>query len=262
MAAAVVPNLDDRSAGPGDLAQRVQPVTLARDRRLTVGPPLDTLLPDGLARGTVVAVGARPGVAGATSLALALAAGPSQEGAWVAVVGARWLGLVAAAEIGVALERLVVVDVDVAGRRRVQLASVVAALVDGFDVVMVGPSVGRRLRRGDTRRLAARLRERGGVVVTMGEDLPGGAAQVRLEVTASTWEGLDTGHLQQCLATVEVTGRGAASRPRRADLVLRDGFPARGDSERCPTAEAIANGNRSLSPQPRSGVRYDLGLGA
>lgn len=248
---AVAPVLDG-------LARRVRPVTLARDRRVAVGAPLDALLPEGLARGTVVAVGARPGVVGATSLALTLVAGLSGEGVWAAVVGAPWLGLVAAAEIGVALERLVVVDVGGHGPggggagggrdgapaggggggrvvgarsggggpdgRRGHLASVVAAMVDGFDVVLVGPSVGRQLRAADSRRLAARGRERGGVLVTLGHGLPGGAAQVRLEVTASTWEGLEAdggGHLHRCRAAVEATGRGAASRPRRADLLLR-----------------------------------------
>jgi hypothetical protein len=223
-----------------DLARRVRPVMLARDRRMAVGPPLDAVLPEGLARGIVVAVGSRPGVAGITSLALTLVARASQDGAWVAVVGAPWLGLVAAAELGVVLDRLVVVDVDGGGRSltgnvcqpttrgqrrpRAQLASVVAALVDGFDVVVVGPAVGRRLRQADTRRLAARTRERGGVLVAMGQDLPGGAASVRLEVVASAWEGLEEGggrHLRACRATVEATGRGAASRTRRAELVLR-----------------------------------------
>jgi hypothetical protein len=90
--------------------------------------------------------------------------------------------------------------------------------------VVVGPAVGRRLRQADTRRLAARTRERGGVLVAMGQDLPGGAASVRLEVVTSAWEGLEEeggGHLRSCRATVEATGRGAASRTRRGELVLR-----------------------------------------
>ena len=91
-----------------------------------------------------------PGVTGATSLALALAAGASQAGSWVAAVGLGSLGLVAAAELGVALDRLVLVADP--GRERTGWASVVAALVDGFDVVLVaaghwraerGPAPGR-----------------------------------------------------------------------------------------------------------------------
>ncbi|HEX8805212.1 MAG TPA: hypothetical protein VF743_13490, partial [Acidimicrobiales bacterium] len=74
----------------GELAERVRPAALARDRLLPALPPLQPLLPGGaLRRGTVVAVDAGPGAGGTTSLALALAAGPSQAGSWVAVVGLR-----------------------------------------------------------------------------------------------------------------------------------------------------------------------------
>src|SRR5690606_14054535 len=106
------PGTGDRLAGHrlAGLGERVRPVDLARDRRLPVLPAFEGLLPGaGLRRGATVAVGARPGVTGATSLALALAAGASQAGSWVAAVGLGSLGLVAAAELGVSLERLVLV---------------------------------------------------------------------------------------------------------------------------------------------------------
>ncbi|MST34224.1 hypothetical protein GHK86_16030, partial [Acidimicrobiaceae bacterium USS-CC1] len=45
----------------------------------------------------------------ATSLALTLAAGPSRAGSWVAAVGVPCLGARAAAELGVDLDRLVLV---------------------------------------------------------------------------------------------------------------------------------------------------------
>lgn len=219
----------DAAAALSALAERVRPVTLARDQRVAVLPSLEPLLPEGLPRGAFVAVAAAPGVAGATSLALTLVAGPSQAGAWVAAVGGfgrrgsasvRSLGLVAAAELGVVPERLVVVDAgEVPGSR---LASVVAALVDGFDVVLMGSEARGRLRNGDTRRLAARIRERGPIVVGVGDGLPGGSAQVRLLVRSSAWQGVErgAGHLQARRATVEATGRGAASRPRQAELWL------------------------------------------
>ncbi|HEY3143263.1 MAG TPA: hypothetical protein VGJ86_19140 [Acidimicrobiales bacterium] len=200
-----------------DLAERVRPVTLAHHQRVAVLPQLETLLPEGLPQGAVVAVAAAPGVTGTMTLALALAAGPSLAGAWVAAVGTRSLGLAAAAELGVALERLVVVDPQA---RSKGVAAVLAALVDGFDVVVVGPAARLRLRSRDTRRLVARVRERGAVVVGVGDDLPGGSAQIRLLVTASTWEGIDqgAGHLQTRRTTVEVAGRGAASRSRQVQL--------------------------------------------
>ncbi len=199
----------------------MRPTDLARDRQLPVLAAFDDLLPgSGLRRGTTVAVGAQPGVAGATSLALALAAGASQAGSWVAAAGLGSLGLVAAAELGVAFERLALVADP--GRERAGWASVVAAMVDGFDVVLV--AVGCRLRAGDTRRLVARVREREGVLVVVGGELPGGRSALRLTVTSSRWEGLGEGwgHLQGRRVIVEATGRGEASRERRAELWLPD----------------------------------------
>jgi hypothetical protein len=224
------------SGALGALAERVRPTDLARDRRLPVLPAFADLLPGaGLRRGATVAVGAAPGVVGATSLALALAAGPSRAGSWVAVVGLGSLGLVAAAEMGVDLGRLVLVADP--GRDRAGWASVVAALVDGFDVVLLAPGgvgaagevdggggsgPGRRLRPADARRLVARVRERGSVLLSVGGDLPGERSPLRLTVVAAAWEGLGDGwgHLEGRRVTVESGGRGEAARPRRAELWL------------------------------------------
>jgi hypothetical protein len=214
-------------AGAGvieDLAGRVRPTDLARDRSMAVLPAFDALLPaSGLRRGTTVAVDARPGVTGATSLSLALAAGASQAGSWVAAVGLGSLGLAAAAALGVALERLVLVADP--GRERAGWATVVAALVDGFDIVLVAPGSrgsGGGLRAGDARRLVARVRERESVLVAVGGDLPGERSPLRLTVTSSTWEGLGEGwgHLQGRRVAVEAEGRGEAARRRRAELWL------------------------------------------
>ncbi len=202
------------------LAERVRPTDLARDRWLPVLPAFAALVPGaGLRRGMTVAVGAAPGVTGATSLALALAAGPAQAGSWVAVVGLGSLGLVAAADAGLALDRLVLVADP--GRDRSGWASVVAALVDGFDVVLLDARAGR-LGAANARRLVSRVRERGSVLITMGGDLPGERSPLRLTVTAAAWEGLGCGwgHLQGRRVTVEAGGRGESVRPRRAELWL------------------------------------------
>jgi len=101
---------------PGDVpaltraAGLVRPVTLARERLLPVAAPLVPLLPQGgLLRGTVMTV---EGEQGGSAMALALVAEASAEGAWIAVVGWPAMGVVAAGELGVALERLVVVEVE------------------------------------------------------------------------------------------------------------------------------------------------------
>jgi hypothetical protein len=151
-------------------------------------------------------------------LALALAAGASQAGSWVAAVGLGSLGLVAAADYGVAPQRLALVDTPEPG----VWAAIVAALVDGFDIVLVaaGPQV--RRRPADARRLAARVRERGAVLVAVGGDLPE-RSRLQLAVSGGAWEGLDAegyGRLARRRVTVAAGGRGEASRPRRAELWL------------------------------------------
>jgi hypothetical protein len=207
-----------------ELKNLVRPVSLARERTLPVLPALADLLPEGgLRRGSTVAVSgvdprasrseaeARPG---ATSLALALLAGPSQAGSWCAAVGLPSLGLVAAAEVGVALERFPLV-----ARPGDDWPAVVAALVDAVDVVLVG--LPRHVRSGDARRLVARARDRGAVLVTTGGS-KALAADVRLSVVASAWEGLGEGHglLRARRMDVVASGRGAAARERRMSLWL------------------------------------------
>ncbi|MGQ0434769.1 MAG: hypothetical protein ACT452_20460 [Microthrixaceae bacterium] len=199
------------------LAERVRPVTLTREQRLPVLPALEALLPGaGLRRGATVSVGAVAGVGGATSLALALVAQASIAGSWVAAVGVPSLGLVAADELGVALERLVLV----AAPERDAWGGVAAALVDGFDVVVLQAGRGG-VRPTDARRLVARARERGAVLVQLGPGWPDGA-DLALQVTAAHWEGLGDGHghLQARKVRVSRGGRGEAAQPRHLDLWL------------------------------------------
>lgn len=217
-------------AGLATIAERVRPTTLARDQqRLPVLPPLEGLLPGaGLRRGSTVAVGATAGVSGATTLALALLAQASVAGSWVAAVGLPSLGLVAADELGVALERLVLV----AAPDREAWGGVVAALVDGFDVVVLQAGRGG-VRPTDARRLVARARERGTVLLQLGTGWPDGA-DLSLQITRSRWEGLGEGHghLQARKVRITRSGRGEAAQPRRLDLWLPgpDGRPAAVDA--------------------------------
>jgi hypothetical protein len=229
-----------REGDPRDLleaAARVRPVALAREHLLPVLDELAPLLPDaGLRRGSTVVVGAGEpdeadgSVGGATALALALSAAASAEGSWTALVGLPAVGLVAAAELGIALERLAVITAPPPE----QWATVVAALVGAFDLVLV--PVPPTTRAAEVRRLVARARERGSVLVQLtplAPPAPAGRrspvrtdvaieADVRLAVTASRWQGLSdgAGHLQARRLTVEASGRRGAARPRRADLWL------------------------------------------
>jgi hypothetical protein len=204
----------------GEVVARTRPVVHAGEQVLPLVPALDGILPwAGLRRGTTVAVSGVAGAGGGagTTLALALAAGPSQAGSWCVAVGLPSLGLVAATEAGIDLARFPLVASPPSVR---EWATVVAAVVDAFDVVLVCPP--RRVHATDARRLAARARERGAVLVVVGGLWEG--ADVRLSVRRSAWDGLGQGHGHLCARRVEVAaeGRGAAARPRTVSLWLPD----------------------------------------
>ena len=191
MALTALPARDpDARARLAELGGRARPVVLARDRALAVPSSLGALLPDGLVRGSVAVVDGVPG-SGATSVALTLCAAATGAGEWAAAVDLEGtLGGEAAAAAGVALERFVVA-------RRVppaRWATTVDVLLDGMSLV-VG-EVPRHLRVGDARRLEARTRERGGVLVALtgpASRWPAGAA-ARLRVEGGPWPGLGAGH--------------------------------------------------------------------
>lgn len=192
------------------LAERFPHLTApaARDRTLPVHSVLTPLL-DHLQRGTVV--GCEGAVA--VSLALAVAAGPSRAGAWVGVAGLAGLNAAAAAECGVVLERLVSVAAAPGG-----WGEVVAAMIDGFDVVVLGGAAAR-VGQGDARRLQARAQARGAVLVTVGGSSVG--CDVRLRGAQVAWRGLGQGHgvVRARRVLVEAGGR-RLSRPRQAEVWL------------------------------------------
>lgn len=202
---------------------RAEAGVAARERTVPVLPALAGLLPVGaLQRGSVVACRGAAGV----SLALALAAGPSQEGAWVGVAGLPGLVAAAAVEAGVAPERLVLVNER--GRAPGERfgdhtwGEVVAAMIDGFDVVVLGPAAAEALRPGTARRLAARLAARGAVLLLAGAAGAGGfVADLMVTADHGCWFGLGDGHgvARGRRATVQVAGR-RMPRPRAAELWL------------------------------------------
>lgn len=197
-----------------EVAPRVRPVVLAGERRLAVPGPLGEILPGGgLQRGSVVRVEGAAG-SGATSLLLSVLAAATAAGEWAAVVdGDGVLGGLAAAEAGVALDRLAVVR----AVPTALYARVVATLLDG--VTVVGAMIPRGFRPGDARRLEARARERAAVLVAVGS-WPGEAA-LRLRAEHSAWSGLGCGEglLSSRVLRVAVCGRGAAGRERVVDVV-------------------------------------------
>ncbi|KQR07385.1 hypothetical protein [Cellulomonas sp. Leaf334] len=173
---------------------------------MAVPPPLAPILPEGLRRGGTTVV------TGSTSLVLAMLAHACAGGAWASVVGQPTIGLLAAAQAGVSLDRLAVVP-----HPGLEAPTVVAALLDGVDVVVVGPQAA--LTDAERRKLSARARDRGSVLLST-VDWPG--AGVVLTVESGRWTGIDAGEGR--LRTHEIrlvrTGRGSAAVPRSLDLTL------------------------------------------
>ena len=214
--------MDDAGAVPKRadsllLAQvRSRPVTMADARQLEVPGALGACFPEGaVRRGSTLVINSS---SGGVSLALTLAATVTATGAWAAAVGLPSLGLLAAAELGVKLERLELVPAP--GDR---WPAVAAALLDGMDLLLLGPP--GLVRPGDARRLVARAREQGTVLVVL--EPPGRrcwpeAPDFRLSIAGATWEGLGKGHghLRSRQVEVVTAGRRAAVRERRTVLWL------------------------------------------
>lgn len=157
---------------PADAGGEIDP-----ERAFGVPGVLAPLFPAGLRRGSAVQV------VGGTSVLLSLAASAVARGAWCAVVDLPDLGLAAAAELGVPLERTVVVP-----RSGPDAAAVLGAVVDGVDVVVLGQ--GAALADRERRTIASRVRVREAVLLT---SAPWPGADVLLEVVPRAWHGIGQG---------------------------------------------------------------------
>lgn len=140
---------------------------------------LAELFPRGLRAGAVYTLH------GSMSAALALLAGPSMAGSWCGVVGLPDLGVEAAAEWGVWLDRLALVP---------QVSpddwtSVIAALVEVTALVVAASP--EHVSPGEVSRLLARLRASGSTLVILGS-WPRAAAKLTGRIVR--WDGLHAGH--------------------------------------------------------------------
>lgn len=198
------------AAGAGDDANRA--VLPAASLLTTERPPMDVppelapVLPGGLRRGDTTVV------TGSTSLVLTLLAYACRHGAWAAAVGRPDLGLLAAAQAGVDLARLAVVP-----DPGTQAATVVAALLDGIDVVVVGAAA--VLTDAERRRLSARARERGTVLLPTCT-WPGAGTVLSVQERGWTGVGSGDGRLRSHRLRVLRSGRGGAAVPRSLDVEL------------------------------------------
>jgi hypothetical protein len=188
-----------------ELLARVRPVALAKSRTVPLGDPWRSLVPDGaLRRGSTVVVEAPVGLGG-LSLALSLLSEASANAHWAAVVGVDDPGVVAMAELGIDLRRVLFVP-----RPRGAWAESAADLLDGVDLVLVRPP--SRPGHQAARRLMDRVRERGTVLIALSEPrapwpLP---ADLFFRVTQAEW--VASSRLDARYLTVHVSGRGELAR--------------------------------------------------
>src|SRR3990170_2258143 len=207
------------------------------DRASLLGSASNALSPDPVAPliiaaepGRVLGLIGGPGT-GLTSLGLSLLVGHPGMVAAVDVRG--WLCPVAAWEVGIAPDRLVVVRCPDRG----DWPKVTASLVEGFPVVYA--EVPAHPADADLRRLGALARARNTALILrpVSGDLPTGVLHLRLEAEAVRWEGVDRGHgaLLRRRLTLRASGKGA----RGIEQVMEvedDGPPARGGFPRLAAA--------------------------
>lgn len=173
---------------------------------LPVHSALASLLPGGGLR-----TGSAYSISSSAALLSALFAGPSQAGSWCAAVGMPEFGAEAAERLGVDLSRLVLIP-DPGSR----WLAVTATIAEVLPVVAVNPPA--RVTDADAARLAARLRDRGTVLLVRG---PWPQAEASIAVAEPEWTGLGDGHgyLSDRRLTVTVTSRRTPV-PRRGRMLL------------------------------------------
>ncbi len=185
--------------------------------RLAVADDVRELLPDsGLVRGRIVRCSGDAGL----SLALSLCSLATQQGSWLGVVGVEHLGLLAAVEHGVALERTVLVHPPKTSR---EWSITVAAAIEGLDLLIV--AVPERLSVNDARRVQTRLQSRRAVMIIVDNEVLSQSrsmngsneaqqflADVVLDTKTKSWSGVDkgAGYLQHRDVRIRVSGRRVA----------------------------------------------------
>lgn len=163
------------------LQQRInemQPLRLG-ERALPTPPGLSPLLPGG-----ALHTGSTYAVRGSWQLALAFLVEASRGGAWCGVLGCPFFGAEAAASLGIALDRCVLIPdpgshaLSLAGT----LSETLTVVVARFDA---------RVSPAQVERISARLREHGSALVVVGDWV---RSESRLTVMKSRWSGLGSGY--------------------------------------------------------------------
>ena len=181
------------------LQQRINAMQSLRldARALPTAPGLAPLLPGGALR-----AGSMYSVRGSWQLALAFLAEASQRGSWCGVLGCPAFGAETAAELGIALDRCVLVPDP--GEHAL---SITGSLSDTFEVIVA--RFDARVSPANIERLSARLREHGTALIVAGD---WARSESRLTVMNSRWSGLgrDSGMFESRELTVQSEDRRGA----------------------------------------------------
>jgi hypothetical protein len=150
-----------------------------------------------------------------TSITLGLLAETLGRDRWGAVVGWPELGAEAALELGVPLAHLALIPAP-----GPKWLDVVGALIDSLDLVVVRPS--RRISVSTARRIAARARERGCVVMIslLGSEQWPETFDARFLANDSHWVGLGRGAGTICQRRLDVALEGRRVPTRRSAQLL------------------------------------------
>jgi len=173
--------------------------------------------PLSLSPGQVAGLVGSPGY-GLTRIGLAMLAGHAQGGP-VAYVDVRgWLCPSAAWEVGIPVERLVVVRCG----DLVQWGRVVATLLDGMRAIYA--EVPRGAKEPALRKLAALARTRRTPMILRSLDagLPSGVTHLHFEGRRVVWEGAERGHGRLRRRRSLVIASGKAMRGMRREIELED----------------------------------------
>jgi hypothetical protein len=196
---------------------------------LPVPPGLEDILPDGLRRGSTIAV------TSSISLLLAMLGASSASGAWTALVGMPAISAEAVDEAGIDLGRLAIISPPEKGWTPAAWTTAVGALLDAVDVVVARPgallstatlntpSPNTVISDGDARRLTARARSKDAVLLLFGQLATAWpAVEMRLSAQHGRWAGIGDGYgrIRARQLTVSVTGKGRSARPRKTELWL------------------------------------------
>ena len=183
----------------------LRPAAAVERHTLPLDEALTSVIGAGMARGRTIACSGDAALA----LALRVVGRATQEGAWLAVVGIDDLGLAAAAEQGVALQRTVLVAPPRATR---EWAATLATAIDGFALLMT--HVPHGVTVGEARKVVARVQARQGVMVLVDPARQPAVASafqpdITLHTTTLEWFGIGAGvgHVQGRDVRIDVGGR-------------------------------------------------------